>query len=243
MKLGLSANLTVTAGDDPAPAASPASIYGAPPFGDVRDTLLALPWHHGGNGYVRSDIFPVRFEIARILRPRSIFEIGALTGYCLVTLVLGSVAGGGRVLEVGWIDNEQHTPDSNRLTLENLASLDVPAFVTSYETGPSYWGCASDGHWDLAAVDGDHGYDSTVRDVLAVLDGDADYVLVDDTLAHDDAGRAADDVARWLGLGSFYVPTVNGLTVLDRAGPGHDADLRAALGLAGYQTLDERQRP
>lgn len=246
MKLGISANLTVTADGEPGIPAEPTSVYGAPPFGDVRDTLLALPWHHGGNGYVRSDIFPVRFEIARILRPRSIFEIGALTGYALVTLVLGSTAGGGRVSDVGWIDNERHTPDSNRLAAENLQSLDIEvAPRLSFETADSYYGCLDavvDVTWDLVAVDGDHGYESTVRDLLSAFRPLDPVVLVDDTLAHDDAGRAADDVARWLNLASFYVPTVNGLTVLglDRR---EIADLRAALGLAGYQTLDERQRP
>lgn len=218
-----------------APTALPG--YGQPPFGDIRDLLLDLPHHHGGNGYVRADLFPVRYEIARLMRPSSIFEFGALTGYALVTMLRGSIDGGGRVDWVGWVDNESHTAGSNAKTVGNLTVADDQPHRANLWWGRDAADSLEAGHYELVAVDADHSYDETIRDTLWALQLSPQVLLFDDTHAHDGAGRAADDIARWLRVPSFYLPTVNGLTVVE-IDTVHD--LRARLEQAGYETRDSR---
>src|SRR3990172_3797412 len=136
-------------------------------YGDVRDDLIALP-HYAGNGYATLSagglpLFPVRSALADIVRPRRIFEFGALHGYCLVSFL----AGAPEVQAVGWVDCERDSPGSNWGCRENVES-----FLYSHGRSAEirYWSWSWEslafGQADLVQVDGEHSYDSCMLDLI-----------------------------------------------------------------------------
>lgn len=187
---------------------------GIPAFGDVRDRLIALPHHPWpdpatGGHYVTSDIFPTKHRVLQQLAPKavSVFEIGALVGYFLVT-ACDALAG---VERVGWIDNETYLPGSNRMCGENLeaafpyvAQLSPPALIDGWP--PS---------WDVVHVDGDHSYDWCLHDLRGALGHDPMLIVVDDTDSHPNTVRPAvlDFCAEISRTPRFYT-TANGFAAI-----------------------------
>ncbi len=180
-------------------------------YGDVRDTLEQLP--HSGEGYIRSDIFPTKFELMRRECPdaRRVFEFGALYGYFLVT----AAACCPDVTWVGWVDPEQR-PGSNAQCVENLAEF-------RRLTGRQFR------HWyvtrtldvsrrllsaDIVHVDGNHGYDACTIDLTLSLALKPRLILVDDYTAIQTVTDATNDFANYLGLEVECFETVNGFAAL-----------------------------
>lgn len=194
--------------------------------GDIRDKLQALPNHHGGNGYMMQDLFTVRHDIIRELRPapRSVFEFGALLGYFLVTALDAAPS----IERVGWVDLELHTQDSNRLCAENLESVGFSVVVMS-ENGV-YWRHRDDMpaglQFDLVAVDSDHSWQGCLDDLRAAASLEPRWIMVDDWTAESHRVDVQGATVEWLEeqneLGFQWVVsehvTANGLAVLTRAG-------------------------
>lgn len=196
----------------------------AEPFNDIRDTLIALPHGdpHGSTAYVRSDLFTVRHELIRELRPAptSVFEFGALYGYFLVTALDAAPS----IVAVGWVDNEQHTSESNQLCDANLRE-----YLTDRgrEDTLAWHGRLRDEvpithRYDLVSVDSDHSYTGCLADLHAAHRLNPRWIFVDDWDAetHRDDIRAAVAQFRLIDISDEYDlakhDTVNGLAVLTR---------------------------
>lgn len=193
-----------------------------PTFGDVRDTLVNLPhgdpW--GGASYCQLDLFTVRFDLIRRLEPQptSVFECGALYGYFLVTALEAAPT----IRRVGWVDNESHSPGSNLMCLENLASLDGAHELDGWVSFYTWRGdIPPSARYDLVSVDSDHSYDGCLADLRAAHKLEPSWIFVDDWIAgaHGDDIRAA-TTAFLLEADDAYTvtehTTVNGLAVLTR---------------------------
>lgn len=180
-------------------------------YGDVRDSLVDLP--HYADGYAVTDIFTVRHRLIRELdpQPRSVFEFGALLGFFLVTALDAAPS----IERVGWVDNESHSPGSNRACSENLASYLEPRgrdasvlFDTAACRAPRF------GRADLVAVDAAHGHYDCLTDLVWALSLDPRTIMVDDYTAHEPVRDATRRFAAWQGLEVEEHETVNGLAVL-----------------------------
>lgn len=200
-------------------------------FGDIRDVLVSLPHGdpYGGMSYVREDLFTVRYDLIAKLdpQPTSVFEFGALVGYFLVTALDAAPS----IVAVGWVDNESHSPESNRFCDENLR-----AYLTARgrEDTLAWYGRSRDEvpvthRYDLVAVDSDHSYEGCLADLRAAHRLNPRTIMVDDWVAgsHGDDIQAAtktflDETAIDYGLvpaWSYQLDeyvTVNGLAVLTR---------------------------
>lgn len=208
-----------------------------PRFGDVRDQLEHLPHHHGGNGYLYAEpnpLFPPRAALAKIVQPRSVFEFGALTGYCLCAFVLGA---GGSVKRAGWIDDESHTPGSNEWCVENLATVGIHDvwYSETRDDAPGY------GKADLVSVDSGHTYEDCIRDLLLSAQLRPRVIVVDDYTADTHAAEIQLAVADFCPLArpadAFQVRTQNGMCVLvlDRRLANGDRSPGMLLRLCGFE--------
>jgi len=186
--------------------------YGEPPFGDVRDVLLASKhWGDPGHGYAMSDIFTVRHRLIRELAPKSVFEFGALVGYFLMTALDAAPS----IERIGWIDTEKDCPESNRICLENLQD-----YLHTHDRGGDIFfaeqtrRCLEFRQADLVQVDAAHSYPDCLTDLIWAMELSPQTIFVDDYMAIDGVKRATDEFAAWQGLEVEYHPTVNGLAVL-----------------------------
>jgi hypothetical protein len=189
-------------------------------FRDIRDRLVDLPFHHGGNGYMTRDLFTVRHEIIETLEPKpaSVFEFGALTGYFLVTAVLAAPS----IERVAWVDAELHTPGSNAMTWANLRAA-------SFDGQLDFWTdrtqVPADLRFDLVQVDSDHSYDGCLADLRAAMLLEPSWLMVDDWTNESHQVEIKQACKDWLAEqeaagvmweGSQY-ETQNGLAMFTRA--------------------------
>lgn len=206
-------------------------------YGDIRDRLVRLPHGdpYGGMSYVRDDLFTVRHELIRKLdpQPTSVFEFGALVGYFLVTALDAAPS----IVDVGWVDNESHSPGSNEMCSENVRSvrpdLEDVFWWRDRDFIPSRDPDSGEPQYDLVAVDSDHSYDGALADLRAAHRLNPHTIMVDDWTAgsHGDDIHAAvetflneeaDDWEGGDGVGAAWgydlaeYVTVNGLAVLTR---------------------------
>lgn len=187
-----------------------ASEYWGIKYNDVRDRLVELP-EFGHDGYATLDLFPVRFDYIAKLEPAplSLFEFGAYRGYFLVTAMLAQPL----IRHVGWVDNEGHTPESNRLCMTNVQSI-RPHAKFDYWERPDY--SYQFGQADLVQVDGHHSYESCLTDLIWADALAPATIMVDDFTAHQPVREATKDFASWRGWEIEELVTVNGLAVLRR---------------------------
>lgn len=186
------------------------SVARSGPYGDVRDVLAGLP-HHQGGAYWQTDIFPRKHAYLREHAPqaRSVFEFGALVGYFLVT-ALDACPG---IARVSWLDNELHTPESNRMTRENL---DAVGRVGEHLWTDTVRDVVSDDceQYDIVHVDGEHTLHACLVDLGLALAMRPKLILVDDTDAISEVREAVELFSGYVGLESEYHDTVNGFAVL-----------------------------
>jgi hypothetical protein len=153
-----------------------------PPYNDVRQVLYDLPNHtNGGNSYAWTDLFTVRAEILKSMRPQpySVFEFGALTGYFPVCAVHTCPT----IKRVGWVDNEAHTEGSNKMCAENLSSVrsglrlrwwhSREAFQATYDAGGV-------DPYDVVSVDSGHTYQDCLDDLRCASWLQPRLIMVDD---------------------------------------------------------------
>jgi hypothetical protein len=208
-------------------------------YGDVRDLLLKLPHGdiHGNGSYAwNSDIFTVRWEIINELgrhelgrHVSSVFEYGALYGYFLVTALSAS----SNIRRVGWVDNEQHTANSNQIVAHNLA--DVIAKFEQERVGyfvdwPRFYRHRDQLHedvfrlglqYDLVSVDAGHSYDECLADLHSAHRLRPRWIMVDDWTAETHTDDVQGATRAFLAERPEYelsgeYDTVNGLAVLTR---------------------------
>jgi len=191
-------------------------------YGDIRDTIEALPEHCTGCDYrTLPGIFPVRERIIRDLRPapRSVFEIGALVGYFLITAIHAAPS----IRRVGWCDNETHTPNSNGMALANIrahaAAHDRPEPASWYVNDRRLIRSAQ---CDLVQVDGAHSYQDCLLDLLIGLMMRPRWIMVDDYAVVPEVREATDHFRRLTGWPLEEHNTENGLALLTRPTPLED---------------------
>lgn len=184
------------------------------PYGDIRDTLAALPHFDPAlHGYAVMDLFTTRWQLIRDLDPQplSVFEFGALVGYFLVTAADAAPT----IHDVGWIDNEAHTAGSNKLCredMEHYARGHGRDFWLWHDTAQTR--SADFGHADIVAVDAGHSYTDCFTDLEWARALTPRVIFVDDYKAIEPVRDATDAFARANGLEVEYHDTVNGLAVL-----------------------------
>lgn len=200
------------------------------PFGDIRDTIEALPVHAGGTGYRTSDIFTEKHRWLREHVPdaRSVFEFGALCGYFLVT-ALDACPG---IQRVAWCDSELHTPGSSEMVARNLAWVKGDEDARIHD-GLAFIEGLDELHWsrsvrdvpslydhdlgvDVVHVDGEHTYRACIADLAlawAMVNEDG-AILVDDSSAIQEVREAIVDFCGYLGLEPEWHETVNGFAVI-----------------------------
>lgn len=207
---------------------------GGQAWGDIRDTLDQLPaqWHggsyrHGGSEVPGSyPLFPVRYEVTKAMQPRVVCEIGALYGYCLVTMAVAARDGGCTQPVVAWADNQILDPTSNDHCIRNLSSLGFDDLRWCMERTDLHE-MAPEGA-DVFSVDGEHTYDDATQDIWIAMNLGARCIFVDDTKPFGDVRQAARECAdegEWHG---FEVDTVNGLIVLTEDAMTHELAWEAA---------------
>lgn len=198
-------------------------------YGDIRDILLALPHGdiHGHGSYAwNSDIFTVRWQLIHDLGPycTSVFEYGALYGYFLVTALDACRY----IQRVGWVDNEQHTANSNQIVAHNLADLlaGPPDRLIEW---PRFYRHRDQLHedvmrlglrYDLVSVDAGHSYDECLADLHSAHRLRPRWIMVDDWTAETHTDDVQGATRAFLAERPEYVlsehETVNGLAVLTR---------------------------
>jgi hypothetical protein len=218
---------------------------------EVLGVLKALPHVHpadpGMDWFSSPDYYPVYAAVGRLLRPRTLLELGARLGYSLVALAHGSR----RLTRFWWVDNESYLPGSNAACRENLEAYfrawrpDLPPprvrFAPSWEGLGGGEGPAGLPSWgvDLAHVDGDHSYEGKLRDLKRVWDR-ARVVLVDDYRLPS-VGAAVREWAARQGAPYLVLDTLErGLVVFDRTPEGGVLARLAESGLPRLERAGER---
>lgn len=86
----------------------------------VKDILSALPFQAKAceiaDFVERDDHYVALQKLFESLAPTSVFEIGSLIGYSLVTMWCASP----KIHSIEWIDNQSWVPESNKLAVANL---------------------------------------------------------------------------------------------------------------------------
>lgn len=194
----------------------------APTERSIQNILSLLP--HVMPGYLTTDWFwsetyyPYYVNLAKLLKPRSILEIGSLQGFSLISMAEGCA----NIKSLTWIDSEMYLPSSNQMCYENVqyffknfrTSSKIPQmrFFTNSWDALSLKGKIE---VDLIHIDGEHTYEGKLRDLAACSLLQPRYIILDDyfnTMNH----QAIDYWAKHNRLNFFVIDTFNrGLAVFD----------------------------
>lgn len=153
-----------------------------PPYDDVRQVLYELPHHtDGGNSYAWTDLFTVRADILKAMRPQpySVFEFGALTGYFPVCAAHTCPT----IQRVGWVDNEEHTPGSNKMCAENVMTVRKNLRIRWWQSRDWFLRSVHAGGvdpYDVVSVDSDHSFYGCLADLRAANLLRPRLILIDD---------------------------------------------------------------
>ncbi len=197
-------------------------ITTAPTERSIQNILSLLP--HVMPVYLTTDWFwsetyyPYYVSLAKLLKPRSILEIGSLQGFSLISMAEGCAD----IKSLTWIDNEMYLPSSNQMCYENVqyffknfrTSSKIPQtrFFTNSWDALSLKGKIK---LDLIHIDGEHTYEGKLRDLAVCSLLQPRYIILDDyfnTMNH----QAIDYWAKHNRLNFFVIDTFNrGLAVFD----------------------------
>ena len=187
----------------------------------IQNILSVLP--HVQDGYRATDWFwsdsyyPYYVMAAKLLRPRSIVEIGSLQGFSLVSMMEGHP----ETKSLYWADNEMYLANSNQMCYENiqffLKNFHAPAKIPAIKFFKNSWDLLrlKDTIVDLVHIDGEHSYEGKLRDLALCSALKPRCILLDDyfsTVNHE----AIDYWAQCYRLNFFVVDTLNrGMAVFD----------------------------
>lgn len=129
----------------------------------ICEILRGLPCHSPnvyGSGRWLDDTahFPKYAEVFSILRPTSLLEIGAFTGYSICTAAYECPT----LERIEWIDNESGCAGSNEMVRRNLESIDKSiahkCWRSTDEATPTT-------PVDVIHIDADHSYRAAMKDL------------------------------------------------------------------------------
>lgn len=139
-------------------------------------------WHKRAVGPTEEDFYEWYYAYGRLLRPKTMLEIGVLGGASVVAACLG--AGAGALREVHLIDDESHDRRESLADAADAVSLAAPCAAVSYfrEDSQRMARLPPGPQFDLISVDGDHRVGPCYHDLrisLPRLAADG-HMLVDD---------------------------------------------------------------
>lgn len=148
------------------------------------------------------------YAVSRLLKPKTILEIGVLDGFSLTAMGLGSPD----CYCEGW-DNECYRAGSLSEAAANLTKSGLVKFnlikVNSRDRN------TISGEFDLIHVDGDHSHRGALHDLKLALTA-AKNILVDDYDSHPEVRRAVDDflIQEATLLNVVKIPTHTGMVLI-----------------------------
>lgn len=156
------------------------------------------------------------YTVGQHYRPTSYLEIGVRFGYSMMSVLAGA---GGTVHKIQGYDNECYVKDSNIKALTNVNKFlgkghQVEVAINTQDTRELE---SIDGMWDLAHVDGAHGYGGCQHDMTLLLNK-AKVLIVDDY--HTMCRKAVDDFVKDHSseISHHYdLPTDRGMKVIEYA--------------------------
>jgi hypothetical protein len=89
----------------------------------IQDILASLPYvkqdFRAEKWFSASNYYPYYEEVARILQPKCLLEIGSLLGFSLIAMLKGARS----LEEIVWADNESYIGHSNQLCYSKTAMI------------------------------------------------------------------------------------------------------------------------
>jgi cephalosporin hydroxylase len=163
--------------------------------------------------YKTDRTYPTYYEIGRLLRPSSLFEVGVRFGYSLASLCCGAEL----KTRVFGIDMESYEKDSNAYAGNALKSLGVEAKLFSGSSrGFDVVGRTGLSTFDLIHIDGDHTMAGALQDLLYYSQF-SDRLLIDDVLDSRVWGAVKAFVAlQEMPVSQTYFRTGPGLMLIER---------------------------
>lgn len=167
-----------------------------------------------------SNYYPYYEEVARILEPKCLLEIGSLLGFSLIAMLKGARS----LEEIVWADNESYIGHSNQLCYENLQfymdiyepvnrQIRLSKFKNRYDLLP----LKHTTKVDLIHIDGDHAFEGKLQDLTLCYCLSPAYMMLDDynNKSEPDVRRAVDYWAASMHLDFFVIDTYHGLAFFD----------------------------
>lgn len=164
--------------------------------------------------------YPYYEKISYLLKPRSIFEIGALQGFSLIALLKGVE----NIDTVFWIDNESYLKKSNKMCYENIVfyfhtyteEKELP-IINYYKNHEEFLKSSfSLRKIDLIHIDGEHTYEGKLKDLNFCIKLKPKYILLDDYYYHSFNKEAINHWAKTIGYSFFVIDTFKrGLAFFD----------------------------
>ncbi len=163
------------------------------------------------NLYRNNPTYVIYHQIARLLKPKSILEVGVRFGYSLASLACGA----GLSVNVFGVDQESYEKGSNAIATASLKTLGVEAQITFADSkGFDVAKVTGRSQFDLIHIDGDHTTEGALRDLM-FYSKHTKCILLDDL----------SDARVWRGLQAFiasrenpvsatYLDTATGLALL-----------------------------
>ena len=154
------------------------------------------------------------YTIAKVLKPKSILEIGVRFGYSLVSMMKGAE---NSIEYVLGMDNDSYIHNSTQLA-RGYCELVKPN-ITTIDVVNSQKIQKLDRHFDLVHIDGDHTYNGKIYD-LNLIKNNCIYCIIDDYDFIDSVRKATDDFMldnTSIIKNKLYIPSFRGTMILEFA--------------------------
>lgn len=180
----------------------------------VFDSVSFIPYHDFMEDWcIAPDNYDLLLKIARIINPKSFYEIGARNGHGLLTFCYGA----SDLEKVAWCDNEQYYKHSNYKVTQNLESFNNKYnknIEYSYIENLEYISEHLIGY-QVITIDGEHTYDGKIRDLNIAKSANPEVILVDDYFWESEVRYAIRFWAHQNNLPLHLIHTFRGLVIFD----------------------------
>lgn len=189
----------------------------------IVDILPNLPWvdssYRKESWFSDENYYPVYEKIAKILRPKSLLEVGSLQGFSLIAMLNGACG----IERVAWMDNESYIRGSNGMCGQNvrfflerwapeLRGLEIHHYTSRFELLSL---SDSENPFDLIHIDGEHTFEGKLQDLLIADRLRPRYLMLDD---YDHLLQVRQAIQYWsksIRKGFFAINTLKGLAFFD----------------------------